>query len=352
MNNLFDMTLKVEHSDIGFDMNLAVKKDNETISTPATAKVYIPSAAVEEVQNELLEYLNKVNTKYLQNTFNTKNEYNELYSIMLNEDLSYKEDIEAAKKQRQQTYDIITTKPYWKHWQHSYKASNCHTPRLHMSGIGWYQLGRSVRKELFEGFYQGDLKSSQMAIAATLLDIPDLISFFKNKSDLWAFLASETGLERKHIKANAKPILYGILFGMGTDKRIKRAKELNIEKILEVDLIKQIIAKRDAQYKTIKDNAVAGIYTDVLGQEHKITKEYAPHQILANVFQSIEFLILGKAITTEKLYKEVNLQCWLHDGFICKNKEYMENVKYFVEKTALNLLKNKPIYITLDIEEI
>ena len=322
-------------------------------------EVYVPAREIIRSQNLIIDHFSTNDFAYFHGIFANKNRENGGHffkELISTEDLSHKIDPEEARKNQLETYEKLSKlkKNQWK--DHTYTADNRHTPRIHAKGFGWMQLGRQARNKMFEGYYQADLKSSQMSILVSYLGINEFIDFYKSDKSLWDYLAKETGYSKSELKQKAKQIIYGIPFGMRKPELERRTKYLSIEKILEVDLLKTLVNRRDEEYIIIEEqaNKNKGIYTDVLSSKHIYTNKPKPDQyisknILACIIQSIEFQIMS---VNANLFEDINITAWIHDGIIYEHNFLDDLMQKNVKEKALSILPRKPIYTSLEFTKL
>jgi hypothetical protein len=97
-------------------------------------------------------------------------------------------------------------------------SSNGNTARLFTNGH-IPDLKREVRKVLTEGWLEGDLRSSQLSICASLWRIKPLMGFLSDEQNIWNYLFSFFELPeqtRPAAKKICKKALYSICYGMQT----------------------------------------------------------------------------------------------------------------------------------------
>ena len=312
-------------------------------------EVFIPTKQIVKTQNQIIDHFSTNDFAYFHGIFAKKNRENGgdfFKQLILSEDLSYKADPEEARRNQLETYEKLSKmkKNQWK--DHTYTADNRHTPRVHAKGFGWMQMGRQSRNNMFESYNQADLKSSQMSILVSYLGIKEFVEFYKKDLSLWDYLVKETGYAKADLKQKAKQIIYGIPFGMKKPELERRTKYLSIEKILEVELLKTLINRRDEEYIKIQEELKNGLYIDVLGSKHIYTDKPKPDQyisknILACIIQSVEFSIMS---INANLFEDINIVAWLHDGIIYEHNFLDDLMQKNVKEIALSIIPNKPIH--------
>ena len=212
-----------------------------------------------------------------------------------------------------------------------------------------------------------------MTILASYLQLPELMALFRSAQNFWDILAAATGYDREVMRSRAKPLIYGIPFGMEQTTMARKAYQLEIPRLLEVPVIPRLIERRDQVYRQIDQSArclPGQSLLDCLGSlhryreiseteiqrlqppyryEHVRQNQYVAKNILACVIQSIELLIMGQLVP---FFQQADVKAWLHDAIIYANDDPMLEAQMQAAVQSYALSFQPPIYTQLEFETL
>lgn len=225
-----------------------------------------------------------------------------------------------------------------------YKPSvNGNTVRIFPLNYSIPMLRKDLRKIITKGWYEFDLASSQLAIAATFWNIKVVQDFLKSGKSIWKDLIIYYGIdaqslkeinevEYESIKGVLKDSLYALMYGMKKKNLLdflnKGLIKFNIEdggkKFFKHPILSEVYKARERVLveinnqdsvetifgKTLKVNG----YKKVNGSPTDERSE-SIRSIMAQQAQAIEMYILLPVITLAKTTSDFQVTLWMHDGF-------------------------------------
>ncbi|NNJ11522.1 hypothetical protein EKD04_014385 [Chloroflexales bacterium ZM16-3] len=197
-------------------------------------------------------------------------------------------------------------------------------------------LKREVRHALTQGWYEVDLKQSQLAICAASWPIPQVQTFLAQGRRIWSSLFEHFGLgETPEVKDIFKDALYGTLFGMseeslqsGSRKRVQGqwfTDYVGLDVLLgrygvikggahflAHPLIGAILVARAAKMQAV---IAAGGLETIFGQWIEVMDDASARSALVQEAQAMEMALLAPVIEQARHTKEWSITLWQHDGF-------------------------------------
>lgn len=203
------------------------------------------------------------------------------------------------------------------------------TERLYTVGDALSNLPSAVRSVVLEGTTAYDLNNAQLAIAAQLWEVPDLLRLLHEQGSIWPTLYRDLGLSPEH-KPQLKPILYATLYGM----EVRHLKALLTQafgrevrdRYLQGALSAALLDARERRMARMRE---VGGMTDAFGQffsclpSGQNVEMYRPtapeaqavvRNLLAREAQSYEFRIMAAAAELAATTDKFRIVLWLHDG--------------------------------------
>lgn len=249
---------------------------------------------------------------------------------------------------RQRNLDILSE---IEHQSQPFYRSVSGTVRLFTLVAHIGNLNSEIRNVLTRGWVEVDLKSSQLAICATLWNVTDVIEFLYRGGNIWRelFIAYEVE-PTDGIKRAFKDALYAILFGAEScdvqRHLTNRLKELGVKQRGDIFInhwiIKEMIDARNKQMQKItEENGAYNIYGDWLSTSD--IKCFSVESVLAQQAQAVEMKIISTLFYLAAGNNNFTIQLFQHDGvsirFHNKNKqqEYIERMKEAVKTMSESL---------------
>ena len=205
------------------------------------------------------------------------------------------------------------------------------TTRIYAMSSTFLGLKREVRAVITRDWIQCDLASAQLAILAKIWNLPAVEAYLKAGKKIWPDLCACACLAyNDDNKAIMKSTLYGISFGSkGTsieedfDEAFGAGCGKKIwARLKKHEVIAEMLAAREVQRGIIRSQGYA---LDAFGSKVFFAEEQVPGKpykknnlksILSCVAQSYELLLLYPVVQYAREHQdEVQIQCWLHDGF-------------------------------------
>lgn len=301
-----------------------------------------------EDQQKVINYLNSLNTNSISKAINKNIEK----AWKRHNEIEYKSL--DARLHEERILDFISENPDIKYTN----KPESKTTRVCAIGTSTLSLNRELRKIILKDYITADLRASQFAILATVLDSKISKDFIRTGKSLWKELA-DFALNRsftENEKNIAKHMLYGIAFGSAvnclyfTDKKgnkiyikglKKELEEHNLEVLLTHPIIKDLIVNRNSKIKDIKK---IGYAIDAYGSKLYISDNRPARACLASAIQSIELKIISSVFDVIDQYPEAAMiTSFLHDGFTftkndeLRNKNLMDKFQTAVKEKALDL---------------
>ena len=225
---------------------------------------------------------------------------------------------------------------------HYHADINSKTMRVSPASDNFLGLKRELRKSLSKGCIEADLASSQFAILAMQYNSKIAAQFIKDGKKLWnelsMFIKGEEQCDAKD-KIDMKTAIYSLAFGKSVngvyDKNnkfypgiIHILQPRNLEKMLEHEVIKDLLIQRNKWFKQIK---ARGGWNDYYGNFQAVTETRPVRSVAASVIQSLEFKIISGVFDVAKEYgdkKQFKIITFQHDGFlmIANDKRELKNI--------------------------
>lgn len=230
------------------------------------------------------------------------------------------------------------------------------TDRLFGHGANITNLKKEVRKALTKGWFEGDLKSAQLAIVATLWNIPEVLSFLETGKSFWSDVLSHLGVSEE-AKGIVKDHTYGVIFGMSKERLVEEMnaglKKFNIEKggnlFLSHPIISALLKARGAYISKVLSE---GYIVDAFHSKFEINKSNVL-SLVARQAQSYEMALIHPVFELAKTTEDFSIVLYQFDGVSIKfhNKKrqgtWLELIELAVKKKACEL----GIFTSLDIVE-
>lgn len=217
------------------------------------------------------------------------------------------------------------------------------TDRIFTIGSSYLSLKGCVRKVLLRGWYNFDLSSAQLAIAARLWDIPVVQEFLDSGEKIWVSLMNHLGIDPEikssdpemyeQIKKPMKNALYQCIFGMpvkGVRYKwyddhpaiYRRAPGIS-KKFFTHPVIRALLEARERTMQSIRQRGGA---TTCFGKKLRVKQISGSKDNVASIMaqqaQAVELQLLLPVIdVAAKSNKEVQIVFWLHDGFVAQIKD-------------------------------
>lgn len=218
-------------------------------------------------------------------------------------------------------------------------------------------LNTEVREILTRGWLEVDLKSSQLAICATLWNVTNVVEFLYRGGNIWREMFIAYNIEPDvSVKGVFKQALYAILFGADS-VQVQRhltiaLKEAGINQRGDIFMnhwiIKAMVDARDKQIAQIADNNGAyNIYGDWLSLSGN--KYFSVESVLAQQAQAVELKIISTLFHLASGNDDFTIQLYQFDGVSIrfhntnKQMEYIERMKDAVKSISESL--GIPIYL-------
>lgn len=203
-------------------------------------------------------------------------------------------------------------------------------------------LKREVRRALTAGWYEADLKQSQLAICAALWPIPEVQAFLAQGGRIWASLFEHFDTApSEEVKDIFKDALYAVLYGMSEDGLINGVRKrlddewfweyLGLNELLAQHgilngggqflahpLIQAILAARaERMQRVIDERGVQVVFGQwlVLEGENEQNRMKSLRSLLVQEAQAMELALLEPIINLALDNNEFTISLWQHDGF-------------------------------------
>jgi hypothetical protein len=197
---------------------------------------------------------------------------------------------------------------------------------LHM---GYGTLPREVAAVIGQEWFEADLVSSQLTIAAYTWHIPEVIAFLEAGQSIWDTLALALGTTLV-MKPAIKKALYSLLYGaqrwtiarqlqpIANERRISTVKLGEL--FLTHPLISRLYAAREQQLQRIRKAGGAydcyGKWVSVYeAEERHGRRRRNPRSVLAILAQAVEFKLLVPVLRIATTSQDFYITQWAHDGF-------------------------------------
>jgi hypothetical protein len=198
--------------------------------------------------------------------------------------------------------------------------------RLFGHNAGLATLPREVRKALLRDHTSVDLKAAQLAIVATLWDVPSVKQFLEqDRSDgsIWQDLCEMLGLTyTADNKRGIKQLVYALCFGGGTKRKDDAIPKKVRESFPDVpDLAKRFVAlpmiddllkaRQKAAEKVTADQGGSDCFGNWIPLQEGYGKAAS---VLACQAQAVELRLLWPVVEAARTSDELDIVCWLFDG--------------------------------------
>ncbi len=196
--------------------------------------------------------------------------------------------------------------------------------RLYAINPSILSLQRDVRIALTKGWVEFDLQNAQLAIVATMWDIPELKDYLSRGNSIWPYLIKNLNLSSKD-KPILKDAIYPIVFGSSKKNVELKLSQLGGHiptKFFELPLIQELWKKRRKEIQKIYacggGDTVFGVWLPIIGRDKK-ERYRSVCSILSQQCQAIELKLLFPVIGLAEKYQDNNhgylITVWQHDGF-------------------------------------
>lgn len=326
------------------------------------------NSAIPEAQ-ELLNYLNNLPI----------NSFSKVIGENFDAAILAASRIENPEKRRIETEVLYTIQDTLMPFYGPSRKGN--TVRIFPIEVGIPMLQKKLRKILTKGWYEADLRNSQLAIVAKLWNIPEVNEFLATGQSIWVRIFDHFGLGNlkqtdidryEQIKSHFKDTLYALIFGMSRSNLIKMLTEaLDGEGIpnagkrfLQEPLIKKVYVARQER---IKELYQIGKTTTIFGKELKVTTDPKTLKIigakgrsnipniLAQEAQAIELALILPAFEALKKEKDAALITLMqHDGISIDFKKEKEKDRLIkkMKKAVLKKANELGVLTELEFEEL
>ena len=229
------------------------------------------------------------------------------------------------------------------------------TDRLFGFGANITNLKKEVRKVLTTGWFEGDLKSAQLAIVATLWDVKEVKTFLESGKSFWKEMTSFLSASEED-KSVIKDFTYGIIFGMSKERVIEEMFINNLP-VGELFLSHPIVsALLKARTKYINQAIKKGFITDAFNRDLKVNKKNVL-SLVARQAQSYEMALIYPIFELAKTTEDFTITLYQFDGVSLafhneRTKEFwMNEIKKAVQEKATELDINTSLNIEENIEK-
>ncbi len=200
-------------------------------------------------------------------------------------------------------------------------------------------LQKDVRRALTRGWFEADLRCSQLAICARLWNVEEVQAFLQQPGmNFWSFIMKELAVPfeaQPTIKPIIKTALYSICFGMkeghvkGTTARdlVKNGQDKRFATLfVEHPLLRSLLAARELALEGIsKDGGAETCFGKWIGLD---ADRDAP-KVMAEVAQAWEMKLIFPAFQLARRTPDFTITLFQHDGFsVC----FRDNLSYWIEK--------------------
>jgi len=213
--------------------------------------------------------------------------------------------------------------------------------RLYQSDENLMTVRSEIRRILTQDWEEADLKSCQLAIAAKIWDLPEVVDFLAQSEDVWSSLCGHFG-RGTEIKPIIKPAIYALMYGAGENLLsdiLDPLGEFALEMFLSHPIIKILWVARNKELKKIRK---AGGAHDAFGNwiDKSITdKKSWERSVLCQVNQSYELKLLFPAFKLALENKENPEGFWLplyqFDGFSFLSNSSEHKLKWMMQITEV-----------------
>lgn len=153
---------------------------------------------------------------------------------------------------------------------------------------------KDVRRVLTRGWYEYDLRSAQLAIAAKLWNIPVLAKVLRGKKSIWDTICDKLGVSVATHKDGIKTAMYALLFGAGKP-RIKDELETRTghaglyDGFAKLSVIEALLEARD---RHLTELVTTGHGTTVFGTTLYVKDRDAARSVMAQQAQAAEVALI------------------------------------------------------------
>lgn len=247
-------------------------------------------------------------------------------------------------------------------------SSTPRSPRLFAQSMNLNQLPRDLRRIIFTGAVELDLRACQLAVVARQWDIPLLQDFLESGGSIWSELLSavSSGPEKKDLLKRA---VYAVVFGMSPTNLRHLLNEGDGEDsglgnqatqmFLHHPLIQALLKARSRQQKLIKQ---ARGCADAFGRWHVLSQDAregdseAPGMtsLMASVVQSYELKLMLPILPILKSNQQIYILSWLHDGVTLHfgNKSKQEEQIRRLQKAVARQAREMGICSSLEVQHL
>lgn len=209
------------------------------------------------------------------------------------------------------------------------------TRRIFPAHTGFGMLPHAVVAVLARDWYDFDLRNAQLAIVASLWNVPAVTAFLIHGGRIWEELCQH--LDWPQDAAHKKPVktaLYAIIYG-ARDRNLPQliAEEhanhpalaamgpaVFVKRLLRHPLIAALIQRRDARMAEVEAQGGSyDCYSEYIPLPYKADprglRRPQASSVLAQEAQAMEFAIVSAAFELAQTTKEFTIIHWAHDGF-------------------------------------
>lgn len=204
-----------------------------------------------------------------------------------------------------------------------YYGDSERTVRLHALGGNPHQFPRELRKKLFGGLIEADLKAAQLSIVAELWKVEPLRVLLRDGRSVWKVLADAADVPLDTHKPLLKRTVYSIVFGMSERNLVKQLvcgvplePEVSLDRrrarrLLRHPILSGLMEARAQQIEAVNR---AGGLQDAYGRFQVVTRRRRARSILSHVVQSYELRLMEPILDVLDRQPQLYLVSWLHDG--------------------------------------
>jgi hypothetical protein len=306
------------------------------------------SFVLNSAQSKIIDYLKGLDVKIFSRKFNENMES----ARNLIETIGYDEGTsDNSKKIQYRTLKDIEAyaKPHYK------PSASGNTSRLGHANSCVLGLKREIRKELMKGWYECDLRSSQLSILAAHLESEVAIEFLKSGKSIWnelsQFVCNEEVCSGKNKKV-FKEAMYSIAFGKKLHNLNKLLRPYGLQQMLNHPIMIDLLKRRSEWFHLI--NAAGGA-TDCFGKWMKITPEREDRKVAASYIQAIEMALIAPAFDVARDHGnrlEFKITTFQHDGFSLSiaDKRNEEKIRSLLTEAIKKEADRRGIITTLEME--
>lgn len=240
---------------------------------------------------------------------------------------------------------------------HYCPSRNGRTSRLHNCNDSPIGFKKIVRRAYSKGWSEVDLRCSQFAILATILDARLAQDFLATGNSLWTYLHAASGnqlpMTAEH-KAIYKELIYSICFGKSKKELVKYVKAKNIRGLANDPILSELLALRSAWFNEIGRK---GYVLDAWNNRLHVSHSRWIGAVAAAAIQSIELEIVSAIFDVAIEHGDCDhfsICMFQHDGATISFQSKAGQTRAFVKmRDAVNSRAAQfNVNTTLEIEEL